>query len=443
MKSTLLRTTMVFGLTVSTALAYSGVSAYAETSSDIQQKINNVQKKQEQNQSDLNKSKKELQSNNNKQQSVASQIQEVDENIENLNVKITGKENQVADTKKEIEHLNKEIDAAKERIKKRDRILKERVKTMYINGGSVKPMEVLLGAKSFGDFVDRVLALNTIAKQDKKLLREQQEDKKLLEEKQAQVKQKLDQIKADLADMKSMKADLDQQKAKKQSLLKDLKSKASELHEDVVGKQEQADILASQEQVLKNNIAKLKAQEEARKKAQEEAKRKAAAAKEKEAKQSAPVSRSSDPNPAPATTRSTQSAPESSANFIMPAAGVISSGFGARDGGFHPGIDIASSTGTPIHAAADGVVFRAYHSSSYGNCVMITHRINGHTYTTVYAHMSGYNVSAGQAVSQGQTIGAMGSTGDSTGPHLHFELYQGPWTPPPHNGAVNPLNYIG
>lgn len=93
-------------------------------------------------------------------------------------------------------------------------------------------------------------------------------------------------------------------------------------------------------------------------------------------------------------------------------------------------------------AAADGVVFRAYLSSSYGYCAMITHYINGLEYTTIYAHMQRYLVSDGEVVKQGQVIGYMGHTGEATGPHLHFEVYHGPWTPPPHPGTINPVTVL-
>jgi murein DD-endopeptidase MepM/ murein hydrolase activator NlpD len=85
----------------------------------------------------------------------------------------------------------------------------------------------------------------------------------------------------------------------------------------------------------------------------------------------------------------------------------------------HAGVDIGASSGTAIYAAADGTVVLAQDYGSYGNCVMINH---GNGYTTLYAHMSSIAVSDGQTVTQGQTVGYVGATGDVTGPHLHFEV---------------------
>ncbi|MEN0666895.1 M23 family metallopeptidase [Caldifermentibacillus hisashii] len=132
-------------------------------------------------------------------------------------------------------------------------------------------------------------------------------------------------------------------------------------------------------------------------------------------------------------------------NFIWPADGTVTSGFGSRGGGsFHYGIDIAKSGTVPIKASASGTVSRSYNSSSYGEVVFIQHNINGQVYETVYAHMrsGSRTVSAGQTISQGQILGYMGSTGDATGQHLHFELHVGTWNSSKSN-AVNPLNYLG
>src|SRR5699024_9079297 len=134
---------------------------------------------------------------------------------------------------------------------------------------------------------------------------------------------------------------------------------------------------------------------------------------------------------------------DSSGSFIWPASGYLTSGFGARGGSQHYGIDIGNATAknggdVPIVAAASGVVSRAYYSPSYGYVVFISHYVNGQEYETVYAHLKySPNVSNLEEVSQGQQIGIMGNTGYSTGPHLHFEVHRPEWNMSKSN-AINP-----
>jgi murein DD-endopeptidase MepM/ murein hydrolase activator NlpD len=121
----------------------------------------------------------------------------------------------------------------------------------------------------------------------------------------------------------------------------------------------------------------------------------------------------------------------SSSGLAWPVNGPITSGFGPRWGSFHEGIDIGASCGTPIHAAASGTVIYSGWMDGYGNFVVIDH---GNGLATAYGHQSAIYVSGG-SVSQGQTIGAVGSTGHSTGCHLHFEVRV--------NGSpVDPLGYL-
>jgi murein DD-endopeptidase MepM/ murein hydrolase activator NlpD len=99
----------------------------------------------------------------------------------------------------------------------------------------------------------------------------------------------------------------------------------------------------------------------------------------------------------------------------------------------HHGVDLANKKGTPIYATKSGIVSLATYGSGYGYYVKIDH---GSGYESLYAHMTHYVVKQGQVVVQGQIIGYMGSTGKSTGPHLHFSIYK--------NGeSVNPMDYIG
>lgn len=119
--------------------------------------------------------------------------------------------------------------------------------------------------------------------------------------------------------------------------------------------------------------------------------------------------------------------------YIWPAAGTVTSGYGWRWGRMHRGVDVAGPVGTPIVAAAPGVVEQAgWNSGGYGNLVEIRHPDGS---MTRYAHNNSLNVSVGQTVRQGQQIAEMGSTGYSTGPHLHFEVHKS-------GGAVNPVAYL-
>ncbi len=122
----------------------------------------------------------------------------------------------------------------------------------------------------------------------------------------------------------------------------------------------------------------------------------------------------------------------SAAGFIWPVSGTITSGFGPRWGRMHEGLDISGGSGTPIAAAASGTVIVAGWNGGYGQLVVVDH---GGGLSTAYAHLSSIAVSVGQGVGQGSVVGGMGTTGHSTGVHLHFEVRID-------GGAVNPIGYL-
>jgi murein DD-endopeptidase MepM/ murein hydrolase activator NlpD len=155
------------------------------------------------------------------------------------------------------------------------------------------------------------------------------------------------------------------------------------------------------------------------------------AAKIQEAQAAASRASSSDGSPTDTTAAPTP-APSGSVSFIWPLSGPVTSPFGMRWGTLHPGIDIGVPTGTPIHAAAVGKVIWCGWMSGYGNLVMIDH---GSGLASLYGHQSRIAASCGEQVAAGQLIGYVGSTGFSTGPHLHFEIRL--------NGSpVDPLGYL-
>lgn len=124
----------------------------------------------------------------------------------------------------------------------------------------------------------------------------------------------------------------------------------------------------------------------------------------------------------------------SSTGWIWPTRGVFTSGFGWRWGRMHKGVDIANNVGTSIVAAKAGrVAFSGWHDGGYGYLVTLQHADGSRS---LYAHNSRLLVREGEEVAQGQPISQMGSTGRSTGPHLHFEIH------PPQSGAANPLNFL-
>ncbi len=117
---------------------------------------------------------------------------------------------------------------------------------------------------------------------------------------------------------------------------------------------------------------------------------------------------------------------------------MLTAGFGQRmdplsgEGAFHAGIDISAPNGTPVEATADGLVFYASPDAGYGNAVLIDH---GCGITTKYGHLSKMFVLVGQEVKRGQVIGAVGTTGKATGPHLHYEVHV-------NETPVNPSHYL-
>ncbi|WP_026692595.1 murein hydrolase activator EnvC family protein [Peribacillus kribbensis] len=462
-KNLILNISLVAGL----GLLSSVPPVQAASLNDMEIQKQQIQQKRSTINSGINDSYTKIKDLQGKQQTVAEKIKNLSDLITKTTSQINDKTKEIDETKAEIEKLKQEIIVIQDRMAKREALLKERARAMQESGGNADYLEVLLGSKSFGDFIERVGAVATIMDADQEILRQQEADKKQLEENQKSVETKLANLQTMLTDLQNMKNKQNQQVAELGELMKQLKQKEDDEHEHAMNLKEQEDLLAAQQQSVQQAInlektrqaelaaARQRAAEEARQRAAAEAKERAAAAAAAKAKaaqphKSQPAQLHKSQAAASTETHSSssytpeprQSAPAvSSGSFTRPAAGYISSGFGARWGENHPGVDIAGSGYVPIVAAADGVVSRSYLSSTYGNVVFISHSINGQVYTTVYAHMSQRLATTGQVVAKGQQIGVMGSTGESTGQHLHFELHRGEWNYAKSN-AINPVGIV-
>lgn len=243
-----------------------------------------------------------------------------------------------------------------------------------------------------------------------------------------------------------MKTKLDKQAAEKERLMGQLEEQYEELEDAKLSLKEEQQILAGEAESLEK--AKQLAQNEKSRLEQlakeEAAAKKAASASGSKASSNSGSTSSGSGSNSSSNSSSAQVSDNGGGSFGWPANGRLSSPFGPRIhpitkevGKMHKGLDIAASSGSPVSASASGVVNTAGWMGGYGNTITVSHYIGGKSYTTLYAHLSSISVSPGQSVTRGQVIGAVGSTGNSTGPHLHFEVHVGGFGNP-----QNPINYL-
>lgn len=410
------------------------IGAKAESIQDLQQRQSELTQKK-------NALSNSIQAKKEKIEKAQAQIEKSAKEVSKLNKKITEvsdkidvvKEN-IHQTMNEIDQLQAEIEKLQKQIDERGEVLKERARAMQENGGKVGYLDILLGSNSFSDFIDRASAVNEIIHADEMIIADQKRDQQQVEKNQAEIKEKLEQQKKQKAELEDLKMQLNKQKEEKKVMLRKMEQRQAKLNSE--RKKLEGDY--TEVVNVSNNVATKIAVEQ--KKAIERARKLAEQKEAQKASQKAKAAKAAQ------TASGSIAVPEVTAGtWMTPTNGRLTSGFAGRNIGagneYHYGIDIANSSGTPIVASADGVVFRASPLSTYGNVVMITHNIEGETFTTVYAHMSRFATSSGKTVKKGEVIGYMGSTGRSTGPHLHFEIHVGSWVNQA-TGAVNPLKYI-
>lgn len=414
-------------------LLFTAPSALANSLNDLKNQQKELEQKKNTLDSNIKETEVKINLNESKMDQIMAQIQALDTEINETEKSISAALNEIKLTTNEIEKLHASITELERKIEERDELLKERIRAVQVNGGSVSYLDVLLGANSFIDFIDRFSAVNTLMEADRNILKEQANDKKQLEVEKASLEKKLNEQEETKNKLVNLKASLDKQKASKGVLIDQLEAEQAKLEshkEEMETEYEEIEDLSKE--VQDKIVAEQKRLAEIARKAAEEKKRKEA--EERKRQQAASGSSAAIPEVSPG-------------SWTKPANGRLTSGYGAR---VHPiygtekvhyGIDYANSVGTPIASAADGVVSYAAPLSTYGNVIMVTHSIDGQIFTSLYAHLSSIKVSVGQVVSKGQLIGAMGATGNVTGPHLHFEIHLGYWEGMSKN-SVNPLRYV-
>lgn len=396
-------------------------TARAASVSDLRSQISSIDKQKSEIQSVLNDLQGQVGSTTKKLKALQDQLALTEEDINATEAVIEQLKEEIVTKEKEIEVAQKELDEKTE-------LFETRMRVMYENGNEIAYLDVVLGSRSFGEMLSRMETVSDIMDNDKKIV----EDYKAAKQKLEDAKAAYEQDKADQETYKnsleSKYDELDTQRDEVQTLKNQLEDNYSQKKSEYAElEDEQAAINAEIEEISRKEA-------EAARKAAEEA-----AAAKKRQQQAAKSNKSNTSSSGSSSSSSSSSGRVSSGGLVWPApSGSAGSGYGWRTHPiygtrkFHKGTDIPAPGGSPVLAAASGTVVQSYYSSSYGNYIVISH---GGGLMTAYAHLSARLASAGQTVSAGQQIGKVGSTGNSTGNHLHFEVYV--------NGStVNPMNYF-
>ena len=343
-------------------------------------------------------------------------VKKLDSSLESIGNELSKLNDDIDAKEKQIDTTKQELSEAKETEKSQYESMKLRIKYMYEKGDSTY-VDLLMEAGSLSELLSKAEYITKISSYDRQKLDEYAATKEKIAEKEKALEGEHAELLTLQDETEAKQASVEKLLAAKQTELQNYETKIASAEGQI---SEYAKAIETQENQIKSIEAEIKRkEEEARKKAEEEKKKAAAANKA-------------------AQTYKTVSLGDISFTWPCPASGRITSGFGGRKSptkgasSNHQGIDISAPTGTSIVAAAAGEVVIATYSSSAGNYVMISH--GGGVYT-VYMHASSLLVSQGQSVKKGQTIAKVGSTGYSTGSHLHFGVRV--------NGSyVNPTKYV-
>lgn len=389
-----------------------------QTTSVFAANVNDLNNQKASNQEKINETQKE-------KEEVAAEKKKVTAEVEKLNTQITDYENQIDELDSKISDLNSKISESQSKLNKAEedytnqqKLLESRLVAIQ-EAGETSYLDFLLSSEGITDLISNYYLVSEIATNDTELLEKIQKQK--------------EEIKKAKEELEISKRELDTSKASKESVSVQLKSAKNDKDKQVAQLSEDEKKLQSKidelNQANKSIDSQIKAAQEAIRRYQEEQKK-----KQQQQQQASGGSSNS----------SGGGTKQGSSGFIYPVPSAyarVTTGLYYSSGQYHGAIDFGSSgiNGQPIYAVADGYVVTSTRlSGSYGNYILIAHA-NG--LYTLYAHGQdgSRTVSAGQTVTQGQQIMRVGTTGNSTGPHLHFEVRTSPGT---YSNRQNPLNYL-
>ena len=405
-------------------------TANAASSSEIKKQLDALKQDKAKVQSEMKEVQKKYEANEDEITDMVNQKNVIDQEIFLLSEQIAIIDEEISAYSLLIADKQDELDEAETRLAELNQKNKERIRSME-EDGAISYWSVLFKASSFSDLLDRMNMIEEIAASDQRRLKEINEAAQTVASAKEELAVEKDDLEVSKAEQAEAQAVMEEKQAEAQEILNELIEKGYEL--EALYEQMEAE-----EEAVMDEIA-------AKEKEYDRAKYAEYMATYTTVPPTAAPTKPTTSNSTGTTTgttsgsTSTPSKAPASSGWARPCSGYrVTSSFGYRTpptsgaSSYHKGIDLAAPQGTPIYAARSGVVTTATYNSSAGYYVSINH---GDGFASVYMHLTHYVVKAGQAVSQGQVIGYMGSTGVSTGSHLHFGIsYNGTY--------VNPANYI-
>ena len=416
----------LLGLAVVGVLATSSLLGTHVFASSYQGQISNAKDKKqelEKKKKDLEKKLGELEAEKDNVlvyiEKLDKELSTVTDDIDKLTDEITSVNNDLTKTEKKLKKAIKQEETQYETMKKR-------IQYMYENGDT-SLIEVLLSSNNLAELLNQVEYVSEIVDYDNSLLDRYQDTKKQVEEMKSQLEDTLeeknllnDELTVNQEMLEGMLDSKQKELAKYEKSISSTEKMSSEYQQQIAEQEDMIEDLLEKERQRIEEERKRKEEEERKRREEEERKR-----KEEEAQKQENSSNNNSSNTGSSNNNSNSNVSTSGFLWPVPASGRITCGFGYRNSPtagastYHKGIDIGASTGAKIVAVKSGTVVTASYNVAAGNYIMISH---GDGVYSVYMHCSKLLVSTGQSVQRGDTIALVGSTGVSTGPHLHFGI---------------------
>ena len=349
---------------------------------DLEDQLADLQRQAEEQQAKTNEASAKV-------ENVSERLRQIQEELRVATAEYREVKGQLDSVEDKISDNTELLEKTEADLKVKNKKLQQRVRDIYING-QISYVDVLFGAKDFADLMTRMDVLKRIIKHDYDLIMKVKEEKATVENTRAQLEKDKTEAEVLVADAQAKKAKVEDKESEQQVLLDQAiydRDTSERMYEEIMAASQEVANMIRRSQMSSAGYS---------------------------------------------------GAPAGAGGMIWPISGPITSEFGWRThpifgtARFHSGLDIGGDYGMPIYAAAGGTVIYAGWISGYGNAVIIDH---GGGVTTLYGHNDSLNVSEGENVAQGQVIAMCGSTGNSTGPHCHFEVRE--------NGEpVSPYGYL-